>query len=75
VRKEGLMAKDEGKKKPTVEADIACPHCGKKLCVAHFRKRTNPTVKAEHDVWTEVTADDQKTMFEDSDPETTVKKK
>lgn len=68
------MAKKEKKAKPTVAVDIVCP-CGKKLHVAIFRKRTNESVKAEYDVWHEVTEDEQGTlpgMDEGGDSDTTV---
>lgn len=50
------------KKGPTIRVKIKCPGCKKKLIVSAYRKRTNPTVKAEYDVWTEVEVDKQKRL-------------
>jgi hypothetical protein len=74
----GLMAKEKKTRaKPTIEADIDCPHCGEKINVRHFRKRVNPSVKAEYRVMTEVKTQDQLALElgDPDDPDTKVAKK
>ncbi len=55
-------AKKEPKKNPTIRVKVKCPGCNKMLIISAYRKRTNPTVKAQYDVWTEVEVDNQKTF-------------
>lgn len=59
-----MMAKERKarKKNPTVCVRVKCPGCKKRLIVSAFRKRTNPTVKAEYEVWTEIELDKQKRL-------------
>jgi hypothetical protein len=57
-----MMAKKPKKKNPTVQVVIKCPGCKKRLIVSAYRKRSNPTVKAEYVVMTEVEIDKQKRL-------------
>ena len=56
------MKKKEPKKNPTIRVKVKCPKCKEKLIISAFRKRTNASVKAEYEVWTEVEVDSQKNL-------------